>query len=222
MTALCALLTPAAVVVMTDTLITNHDYRPTHFGAKAYPVPHLDALISGRGCSQLIAGLAFDAACRSLIADFDVLIELAAKELPVRWASLEAGPLETSTAYIWGWSPRHGKFMGYAFSSASGFAAEEMPEGRLCAPGLSDEALAADLLANPDQLAGLLDIMIAAAEEGRADPAPEPCQIGGEVILYLLKRDDDGSVSTTSRIIHRFPNREADYFEALRTNGFRP
>lgn len=223
MTAINSWLSPTFVAVMTDTLATTEDYRPAGFFAKAYPVPQIDALISGRGSSELIAGWAFEAACRTLVADYDILVELATPALARRWQALEGKRPDTTTAFAWGWSPRESRFIGYAFRSGSDFAPERLDDGIRFAPGLADQARCTALMDQPDQVAGMLAVMLAAAEEGRADPvAPEQCQIGGEVILYLLQRDDAGSVSTTSRIIHRFPNRDADYFEALRTNGFRP
>lgn len=216
MTAINFLLDPTGVFVLTDTLMTTESGEPAAFVSKAYTVPQIGTLISGRGSSDLIAGWAFDVTCRTLVADVDMLIGLAPEGLRSRWATLDGQRTATSTVFVFGWSPAENRFIGYAFRSGDDFEPERLEYGRRCAPGLEDTERWAVLMENPDPIAGLLDVMIAAAEESRAcaDPA-EGCHIGGEVILHSLLRADDGEPHISSRIVHYFPDRDVDYAKAI-------
>lgn len=216
MTAINFILSPGAVVVLTDTLMTDDEGRPAAFVSKAYPIPHLLTIISGRGTSELIAGWAFDVACRTLAADFDVLVDLAPEALASRWAALDGKRTPTTTVYAFGWSPDEARVVGYAFRSGSDFEPERLEDGRRCAPGLSDPDRHMAALGEDGSIRGLLDVMTAAAEESRATPDdPERCHIGGEVVMNSIMLDDDNNVEMISQIIHHFDDRDEQYADAL-------
>lgn len=216
MTAINSWLAPNGVVVFSDTLMTLPDGRPAAFVSKVYPIPQLNALISGRGTSDLIAGWAFDVTCRWVVADFDDLITHTQEELAKRWSDLEGRRTETTTVFMWGWSPAQSRFIGYAFRAGNGFEPEPLEDGRRCAPGVEDMDAYAALMAQEDEMQGLLGVMLLAAEESRAAPdSPDRCHIGGEVIRHVMCLDNAGRITTTSEIIHRFADRDDDLFQAV-------
>lgn len=215
MTAINSWLDPSGVVVMSDTLMTLPDGRPAALVAKVYPIPQINALISGRGSSDLIAGWAFDVMCRWVVVDFDGLVTHAPEELAQRWDAMTEHPAST-TVFMWGWSPAAGRFLGYAFRSGAGFEPEPLEDGRRCAPGVEDVERYEALMAQEDQLGGLLGVMLLAAEEERAKPdLVDRCHIGGEVVQHVLRLEGDGRITTTSEIIHTFDDRDADLGDAM-------
>lgn len=216
MTALNSYLSPNAVVVMTDTLMTNETGHPVGFVAKTYAVPQINALISGRGDSGLIVGFAFDAMARMLVSDFDMLVDLAPDLLKARWASIEGNRTGTASVFLWGWSTVVGRFSGVVLRSGENFEPEILQDGTRFAPGLEDESRMAEVTAGDNPVASMLQVMRLAAEESRATPEkPDRCHIGGEVVVYTMMVDDSGHVVTTSEIVHYFADRDEQYAQAL-------
>lgn len=217
MTAVNSYLSPGAVVVMTDTLCTG-DTGPAMFVAKVWPLPHISTLISGRGSLELIAWWAMRASTAYLVADFDMLVGFTTDALAERWAEMEGNRPESTTVFCWGWSGDQGRFAGYAFRSGTGFAPEPLEDGTRYAPGLADEVRAAEIREGSlNPIVAMRDMMIAAADEGRAAPdAADRCWIGGEIVAWTMTvPEDDGPISTHSQIVHLFPDRDRHYAQAL-------
>lgn len=216
MTAINSYLEAGAVVVLADTLMTDVDGRAAAFVSKVYPVPQLSALVSGRGTLPLIAGWALALCSTMVVDDFDMAVDLAPAALGDLWAGLEGQRTETSTVYMWGWSAAAERFVGYSFRSWSGFAAEPLGDGTNYAPGLTDAELKEEIHSDPNRISAMLRMMIAAKEENDALPtdADDRCNIGGEVVLFTLTRSES-EVMTSSQVLHRFPDRDAQYEEAV-------
>ena len=216
MTALNSYLSPDAVLVMTDTLMTTDTGHPAAFVAKTYPVPQINALISGRGDSRLISGFAYAVTVRMLVADYDMLVDLAPEALRQLWAEFEGERTATASVFVWGWSPEQGRFAGAVFRSGDDFEPDPMQDGTRFAPGLDDEAMMEECTVAEKPVATMLQVMIAAAEESRAKPnAHDRCHIGGEVVLHTMTNDDAGRLITSSEIIHYFGDRDEQYAQAL-------
>jgi len=216
MTAINSYTDAETVVVMADTLMTDASGKPAAFVSKVFPIPHLSALVSGRGTIALIAGWAFDLCHTMVVDDFDMAVQLAPAALNARWAALEGQRTETTTVYMWGWSASAGGFVGYSFRSWDGFTSGEMGHGTNYAPGLNDAARKVEIHADPDRMNALVQMMIAAKDENDAIPMNEPdrCNIGGEVVAFMLTRPQS-EVLLSVQVIHRFPDRDAQYLQAL-------
>lgn len=216
MTAINSYVDAGAVIVMADTVMTTHDGRPVAFVSKIFPVPHLSAVVSGRGTIGLIAGWAYDLCHAMLVDDFDMAVQLAPDALAAKWADLEGQRTDTSTVYMWGWSAAAVRFIGYQFRSWNAFAAEIIGDGTNYAPGLADSALMGEINADPDRFNAMLRMMIAAKEENDALPQDDPdrCYIGGEVVVVTLSLNESDTIVTSSFVFHRFPDRDAQYLQA--------
>lgn len=219
MTALNFTLSADAVVVLTDTLMTKENDEPAAFVSKALPIAHLNALISGRGLSDMVVGWAFDVACRRLVADFDDLILQSPAGLAERWAEVAHIDPPSTTVFIWGWSPAEGRFVGYAFRSGDGFKAERLGDGSRFAPGC-DAATFDAITTHPDlgDVTKLAKVMLAAKEDEDASPAPrhERCHIGGEIVMHSLTLTEGGGVQVASQVVHHFADRDQQYAQAAR------
>lgn len=217
-------LQPTAVVIVTDSLMVDEHGTPAAFVQKAHPVPHLDAVISGRGDASLIAAWAAEAATRVIARDFDVLSELAPMMIRrLRNDQRSAGPVAsgTTSVFMWGWSPKADRFVGYAYRSGSDFAPEPVEDGVVCAPGFEDpcEELRAALMGDNVPRA-LFDALLQQHREFRRDPdkaGRNNC--GGDAMVTSLLRSDDGVVQTLASRVMRFPDYDADYDEALTLAG---
>lgn len=218
MTAVNFLLSASAVVVLTDTLMTKDNDEPAAFVSKAFPIAHLNALISGRGLSDMVIGWAFDVACRRLVADFDDLIRQSPAGLAERWAGVAQLDPPSTTVFTWGWSPAEGRFVGYAFRSGDGFKAERLEDGSRFAPGC-DAATFDAITTHPDlgDVMKLAKVMLAAKDDEDASPAPrqERCHIGGEIVMHSLMLAEGGAVEMTSQVVHHFADRNDQYEEAV-------
>lgn len=216
MTAINFDLQPELLVLFADTLMTDLEGQPAAFVTKAYPIPHLSTIITGRGSSNLIAEWAFEISCRTLVSDFDMLVEMAQPMLQRGWAGQEGQRPDSSTVFVFGWSATQGQIEGYAFRSGTGFEPELLEYGRRCCPGLEDTAKADAIFEASSTVGGLMQIMIAAADENRPlqDPAAK-CFIGGEMVMHTLSVIDEGPVQLSSAVVHHFPDRDSDYASAL-------
>lgn len=217
MTALNFTLSADAVVVLTDTLMTKENDEPAAFVSKALPIAHLNALISGRGLSDMVIGWAFDVACRRLVADFDDLIQQTPAALAEKWAEVADRAPPSTTVFTWGWSPAECRFVGYAFRSGEGFKAERLEDGSRFAPGC-DAATFEAITTHPDlgDVMKLAKVMLAAKadEDSSAAPMQERCHIGGEIVMHSLTLTEDCTVEMTSQIVHLFEDRNQQYAQA--------
>lgn len=135
---------------------------------------------------------------------------MASKNTPARSASLPCRRLAG------GLSAAAERFVGYSFRSWAGFVAEPLGDGTNYAPGLTDAELKKEIHSDPDRIAAMLRMMVAAKEENDALPpgADDRCNIGGEVVAHSLTVDADGRVAMGSQIIDWFDDREDDYSKA--------
>lgn len=216
MTAINSYIEAGAVVVLADTLMTDANGWPAAFVSKVFPVPHLSALVSGRGTITLIAGWAFELCHTTVAYDFDMAVEQAPAALNARWAALEGQRTETTTVYMWGWSAAAERFVGYSFRSWAGFVAEPLGDGTNYAPGLNDAARKEEIHSDPDRINAMARMMVAAKEENDALPADaaDRCNIGGEIVMFSLTRTES-EVMTFSQVLHRFPDRDTQYLQAI-------
>lgn len=109
--------------------------------SKIIPLVHMNAVLSGCGHHLFINNLW--SGCHSVGGDFDVLISLMPKILPLAYKSMLesarrygivlAGDYTKQTAIICGWSKRHDSMIGYSFTQlgeAAGFSiSQEIPAG---------------------------------------------------------------------------------------------
>lgn len=207
MTAVNFMLSPGAVVVMTDTLLTTDADNPAAFVTKAVAIPHLGALISGRGTSELVLDWAHEVLFRRPLASFDDLIAQTQAALLRRWREIADRAPPTSTVFTWGFSRAAGRVVGYAFRSTADFAPEALEDGLRFAPTPDDADLEAILASEAGDLAKLRDGMVAAKASNDQDPPDERCHIGGSIIMHALLVDEDGGVEISAQVVHDFDDR---------------
>ncbi|WP_309628411.1 hypothetical protein [Brevundimonas sp.] len=217
-------LQPNAVVIVTDTLMTDEHGTPAAFVQKAHPIPHLDAVISGRGDASLIAAWAAYAATRVIARDFDVLSEIAPamiRNLRDDGARQDPAPSGSTSIFMWGWSPRSGRFMGYAYRSGSSFIPELLEDGVMCAPGFEDPCEDIHAALHGENVPrALIDALRQQYLECRRNPdkaGRNNC--GGDAMVTSLLRSDDGAVQTLSTRVLRFAAYGTDYDAALTLAG---
>jgi len=225
MTAVNWWLQPRGVLVMTDSLLGRFSSaakgiaaQPAAFVQKAFPIVHLDAVLSGRGDADLIAAWANQAATRVLARDFDALCDRApdllrrlANECWLRRGSSYQG---TTSIFAWGWSARAQRVVGFAYRSGGSYEPERMQDCLVFAPAVSNsradlrEAFK-DAASTP---AAMLDVMKQQHLEARISGGE--AIVGGDVLLTTLTATDDGKVDIGCSRIFRFDTFDADHATA--------
>lgn len=123
----------ALVAVDTRSLNSRHGEAET---SKLMVLPHLAAVFAGRGVVEAITVLASRLATLPL--DYDRAGELVPALARECCAALD--PMTGADAGQWfalvGWSPRHGRLVGWQFHRATGFAQAPMRGGGVLAPAL--------------------------------------------------------------------------------------
>lgn len=178
-------LSPAGVMVITDTLATTPAGEPYLLVSKAGIVPHLGVVIAGTGVAQLADRWRNVVLSELLCRDIATLDRHAPEALRRLWAALGLEYPEASgvdaTVYHFGFSPQHEQYVGYAYRSTSKFGSEALPD----AFGKKPEPLE-PLQEAPSTLEGWIDLAERLRAEQASVPLPRRIHIGGELILTSL------------------------------------
>jgi hypothetical protein len=214
MTVLNFLLTDEAVYVLTDTLLSDPDeLSPVAFTTKIHALPHLQALICGRGHAQAIAEWVATVNLALVVRDVVHLDQLASAELRKLFARHpKEGADEreiTTTLYHFGFDERAGRFVGFAYRSADDFRSEPLPQGFGLKP-------APDWPLDGRKITRLPEHFIAIANKQKAqDEAAEASKrvmVGGNLIFCAMQRvpgaGNKPTVQTSLAVCHSFPEFE--------------
>jgi hypothetical protein len=212
MTVINFALLPDGVYVVADTLVTNDRFEPGFFTSKVHPAPHLNGLICGTGSLGLILDWSRIVLGGMLAMDMAHLDEFTPDSLRSLHAARPEGGREasTSTIYHLGFDHREGRFVGYAYRSASNFKSERLEYGTRTKPGY----------VGPLPLTGFPDDFVKVCRAQRVEqdalPPEERVFIGGHVIAYMLQvyraEGSPAAVTTTITRPFEFEDFENTYF----------
>lgn len=220
MTAINWWLQPEGVVIVSDSLmgcvppgVPRTEVVPAAFVQKVFPVPHLDAVISGRGDSDIIVAWVNRAATRVLARDFDVLCDLAPDLIRKTVQECNDGRDfdfdGTTSIFMWGWSARAGRFVGFSYRSPKNYVPEPMGYGVVFAPMFDAE--------RPDikEAMGGEQTPIALVKAMQQQHLEHPADVGGDVMIMTMTKPSDEEIEYSARRLFRFENYEDDYEAAL-------
>jgi len=201
-------LTPEGVTILSDTLSLNDTHRPRTFLTKVYPAPHLDAVVTGTGLSEIVTRFYFHVSGQAIANDIDHLMEYAPNILRGIWLEFADKIPEgaTTTVYMFGISRQSGKFVGYALRSTADFNAELLPHGIAAKP-----APALEELQTVVDIRSFVDLALRQQEHDRALRRQERLGIGGDLWFYSLNKSEDGSLALAMARVMRLPHYDDDH-----------
>lgn len=231
MTAVNCILSPDWVAVATDTLASDpQDWGPLMLMPKAHFLPTAGALfacagypstmtaaynlaltLSARGVDDISAALS--PVVRSAFAQSQAHVRAIQADDDTSWEM--AGRL-----YLFGWSDRAGRFVGYSYGPESDFAAVAMADGVHVNPPVFASPGAADPLAAVQSPYDLCDLTATQQALELEKPAADQNLIGGDVMLYTLSRQSDAERGdpVTMQTRRMWPlEGQAGHAEAIRT-----
>jgi hypothetical protein len=198
-------LSPARVLVFSDTMQISPAGDPAGFATKVTVLPHISALWCCRGPVVLSRRV-------QLLLNGEVFLEHgiddAVKLLPgllLAETERRAGRHEpgafAAEAWLLGWSPAADGFTGYHLPSERDFEARLVPPGLHFNPPLGRETPAELPMAKVIEAALVQREMMARQAEHDGDPWPS---IGGDLLAFELTR-----AGTSIRKVARFPGHGA-------------
>jgi len=142
-----------------------------------------------------------------VVRDIIHLDEFAPDILTEMWSEAEIPEGSTTTVYTFGWSEQNCRFAGFAYRSTSNFASEVLQDGFGLKPPLNNMAEYPEII----DLDGFVEFMKLQKAEDRARPRMHRAGIGGDIIMTLLRRNENEYTSIEQRHIHRFDDYDQDW-----------
>ena len=215
MTALNWDLEPEYVLILSDSLaISGEDHRPCFMTTKVFSLPHVGLCIAGTGAQPLAERFWAHANSKCIFEDIAHLNNYAPTILCAIWeemlshpdyADVEADEI-TGTVYCYGWSEEKEVFVGFAYRSINDFVSEEMHYGTALKPPPNSGEVP-----EINGLTDFLSVLIEQKREDRERPRMERVGIGGDVIMTLMSRTDDGFTVIEQRPFFRFEDFDLDW-----------
>lgn len=201
-------LAPQHVMILSDTLaLDDQDHRAGHFTTKIYPAPHIGAVITGTGISQVITQF-YQHVLGMIVNDVVHLTEFAPSTLREIWKHFKDQLPEgtTTTAYTFGLSEDDDVFTGFAYRSTADFEPHLLQRGMAVKP-----ALAIEEMQGIDSLEAFVALCQKQQAQDRALPRMERVGIGGDLWTYLLRKSDSGALSLKIERIQRMQHYDQDH-----------
>jgi hypothetical protein len=172
--------------VATDTLaVASHDKRPLNFTTKAHILPHLRMIIAGTGVGGFLDNWLVIINGGIVSTGIDNLSEHTPCHLAALWARYKeqiGNSEQTTTVYHFGFSENTGLMRAYAYRSANGFRAEQLPYSLAAKP----DCTMPSVYSLPQDIKPMMD-------EQRTIQAGLPASIriyiGGEIQVHHLTGD---------------------------------
>ncbi len=197
------------VNVMVDTLATTPAGEPLSLVTKCGVIPHLNMVIAGTGLAQLPDRWRETVYGRMLARDIDLLDRHTPSHLRNLWTDLiaEFPSIDpegiTSTVYHFGLSESTGRYVGYAYRSASDFISEPMLQGGFGVKPAPEPPL---VLKPPTDLAEWIECAIRLRAQQSIYAKAARVHIGGDLVFYTLHNGE-----TSLSRVHRFDDFEANW-----------
>lgn len=200
-------LAPDHVLLLSDTLVlSSDDKRPRSFMTKIFTAPHIGALITGTGISELVTRFYLHVVSGMVVDDVVHLSEFAPESLRTIWEKLADQMPEGATATIYTFGLSEDGFAGFAYRSTSDFEAEELQYSMAAKPAPDMAKLAA-----VDSFEDFLTLARGQQEDDRARPRMDRVGIGGDLWMYLMTKSEGGAISLKVDRVERLAHFDADH-----------
>jgi hypothetical protein len=198
------------VLIFSDTLALNADeHFPFNFLPKVFSLPHINSIITVTGVQQLLFDALTSVIGHIVYRDVEALSEFLPDQLNVHWSKLKNTiPFEgTTTVYLFGSSSDGIDMLGFAFRSVDNFVAEPLGYGQRTKPAPREF----ELPSSDDFFKDQIEIAVLQQREDRALPIIQRIGIGGDLLLYALTLNENGTTHLQTQHLCEFPHRQKDW-----------